>query len=41
VPLEAKLKAAPELKASRNCKISPIICFGSSDKLLIAKNFVK
>jgi hypothetical protein len=32
VPLEARLKAAPELKVNLNCKKVPKICFGSADR---------
>jgi hypothetical protein len=28
VPLEARLKAAPELKVNRSCRKVPRICFG-------------
>lgn len=37
VALEARLKAAPELKTSLNCKSVPIICLGSDDKNSIAR----
>ena len=41
VPLEARLKAAPELKVNRSCKKVPRICFGCVYKLFRAKVLVE
>jgi hypothetical protein len=41
VPLEAKLKAAPELKVKRSCRKVPRICFGCADRQFRAKVLVE
>lgn len=41
VPLVARLKAAPELKVSLNCRSEPITFLGSSDKYSMARVLVK